>query len=197
MCCGIKGNMLRRFLLSLVIVIMSVRCVAQYEPYHGDGIDDYLRLVPAVSVFALKAAGVESQSSWKRLVVNSAASFAIDVAVTYGLKYSIKSTRPDGTDRHSFPSGHASVAFCGAAILDKEFRKVSPWISVAGYAVATATAVDRVARNRHHWGDVAAGAAIGVLSVQAGYWIADKITGWNKNVDVAVSPMGISMVWRP
>ena len=63
--------------------------------------------------------------------------------------------------------------------------------------IATATAVDRVARNRHHWGDVAAGAAIGVLSVQAGYWIADKITGWNKNVDVAVSPMGISMVWRP
>ena len=166
----------------MVIVTMSVRCVAQYEPYHGDGIDDYLRLVPAVSVF---------------VVVNSAASFAIDVAVTYGLKYSIKSTRPDGTDRHSFPSGHASVAFCGAAILDKEFRKVSPWISVAGYAVATATAVDRVARNRHHWGDVAAGAAIGVLSVQAGYWIDDNITVWNKNVDVAVSPMGISMVWRP
>lgn len=189
--------MLRKLFVSLIVVIMSVRCVAQYEPYHGDGIDDYLRLVPAVSVFALKAAGVESQSSWKRLVVNSAASFAIDVAVTYGLKYSIKSTRPDGTDRHSFPSGHASVAFCGAAILDKEFRKVSPWISVAGYAVATGTAVDRVARNRHHWGDVAAGAAIGVLSVQAGYWIADKITGWNKNVDVAVSPMGISMVWRP
>ncbi|CCX64779.1 putative uncharacterized protein [Prevotella sp. CAG:1058] len=154
--------MLRKLFVSLIVVIMSVRCVAQYEPYHGDGIDDYLRLVPAVSVFALKAAGVESQSSWKRLVVNSAASFAIDVAVTYGLKYSIKSTRPDGTDRHSFPSGHASVAFCGAAILDKEFRKVSPWISVAGYAVATATAVDRVARNRHHWGDVAAGAAIGV-----------------------------------
>ena len=64
----------------------------------GPANDDYLRLVPIVSVYAMKAAGVDSQSSWKRLVVNTAASFAIDVAVTYGLKYSIKSTRPDGTD---------------------------------------------------------------------------------------------------
>lgn len=189
--------MLRKLIVLIMAVTMSAKCMAQYEPYHGDGIDDYLRLVPVASVFVMKAAGVDSQSSWKRLVVNTAASFAIDVAVTYGLKYSIKSTRPDGTDRRSFPSGHASIAFCGAAILDKEFRKVSPWISVAGYAVATATAVDRVARNRHHWGDVAAGAAIGVLSTYAGYWIADKITGWNDDVDVAVSPVGISMVWRP
>lgn len=189
--------MLRKLLVSFIVVTMSVKCMAQYKTYHGDGIDDYLRLVPIVSVYAMKAAGVDSQSSLKRLVVNTAASFAIDVAVTYGLKYSVKSTRPDGTDDRSFPSGHASIAFCGAAILDKEFRHVSPWISVAGYTVATATAVDRVVRNRHHWGDVAAGAAIGVASVYAGYWIADKITGWNKNVDVAVSPMGISMVWRP
>ena len=189
--------MLRKLIVLIMAVTMSAKCMAQYEPYHGDGIDDYLRLVPVASVFVMKAAGVDSQSPWKRLVVNTAASFAIDVAVTYGLKYSIKSTRPDGTDRRSFPSGHASIAFCGAAILDKEFRKVSPWISVAGYAVATATAVDRVARNRHHWGDVAAGAAIGVLSTYAGYWIADKITGWNDDVNVAVSPVGISMVWRP
>lgn len=189
--------MLRKLIVLIMAVTMSARCMAQYEPYHGDGIDDYLRLVPVASVFVMKAAGVDSQSSWKRLVVNTAASFAIDVAVTYGLKYSIKSTRPDGTDRRSFPSGHASIAFCGAAVLDKEFRKVSPWISVAGYAVAAGTAIDRVARNRHHWGDVAAGAAIGVLSTYAGYWIADKITGWNDDVNVAVSPVGISMVWRP
>lgn len=86
-------------------------CAAQHKPYHGDGIDDYLRFVPIVSAYAMKAAGVDSRSPWKRLLVNTATSFAIDAAFTYGLKYTVKSTRPDGTDNHSFPSGHTSFAF--------------------------------------------------------------------------------------
>ena len=107
----------------------------------------------------------------------------------------------------SFPSGHTAVAFCGATVLHKEYGKVSPWISVAGYAVATATAVDRVRRNRHRWGDVAAGAAIGFLSAEAGYWIVEKIAGKKKNkvddvepsddeqkVQIGVSPDGLAMV---
>lgn len=183
-----------RLIILIMAVMTALNAPAQYKRYHGDGIDDYLRFVPIASAYVLKASGVESQSPWKRLVVNTATAFAIDAAFTYGLKYSIKSTRPDGTDRHSFPSGHTSFAFFGAAILDKEFRKVSPWISVAGYTVATVTAVDRVRRNRHRWGDVIAGAAIGVLSVEAGYWLGDKMTGWKKNVDVAVGPTGLCVV---
>lgn len=178
----------------ILALLMPVVCAAQNKPYHGDGIDDYLRFVPIVSAYALKAAGVDSRSQWKRLLVNTATSFAIDAAFTYGLKFTVKSTRPDGTDRHSFPSGHTSFAFFGAAILDKEFRRVSPWISVAGYTVAAVTAVDRVRRNRHHWADVLAGAAIGVLSVEAGYWLGDKITGWDDDVSLAVSPVGVALV---
>ena len=178
----------------ILALLMPVVCAAQNKPYHGDGIDAYLRFVPIVSAYALKAAGVGSRSQWKRLLVNTAPSFAVDAAFTYGLKFTVKSTRPDGTDRHSFPSGHTSFAFFGAAILDKEFRRVSPWISVAGYTVAAVTAVDRVRRNRHHWVDVLAGAAIGVLSVEAGYWLGDKITGWDDDVSLAVSPVGVALV---
>ena len=188
--------MLKRLCIMAVSLMTAAGAAAQHEPYHGDGIDDYLRFVPIASAYILKASGVESRSPWKRLLVNTATSFAVDAAVPYGLKFSIKSTRPDGTDRHSFPSGHTSFAFFGAGVLDKEFRHVSPWISVGGYAVATYVAVDRVCRNRHHWGDVVAGAAIGVLSVEAGYWLGDKLTGWNENVDVAVCPLGVSVAWR-
>ena len=61
-----------------------------------------------------------------------------------------------------------------------EYRKISPWIGVAGYALATGVAVDRIRRNRHHWGDVVAGAAIGVASAEAGYLIGDLILGKKK-----------------
>ena len=101
---------------------------------------------------------------------------------------------PDGTDNKSFPSGHTAAAFAGAAVLDKEYRKVSPWISVAGYAVATTVAVDRVCRNHHHWHDVAAGAAIGLLSTEAAYWLGDKITGERSRWHVGTDGQTLSLV---
>jgi len=189
--------MIRKVIILLIAITMSANCHAQYERYHGDGIDDVLQYVPMASSFALKLVGVEGQSSWKRRLVNSATSFIINAGVVYTLKHTIHSTRPDGTDNHSFPSGHTATAFCGATTLHKEYGKVSPWISVAGYTVATITAIDRVRRNRHHWGDVLAGAAIGVLSAEAGCRIGDLITKEkDKNVDVAVSPCGFLIVWR-
>lgn len=176
-----------------LLIFGFICCTAQNKRYHGDGIDDVLRFVPAVSVYALKASGVEGQSSWKRLAVNSAAAFAVNIGTTWVLKNTVRSTRPDGTDRKSFPSGHTSFAFCGAMILHKEYGKTSPWISVAGFSVAAVTAADRVRRNRHRWGDVMAGAAIGVLSAEAGYWIGDKITGESRKADLALTPAGLQL----
>lgn len=182
---------MKHFLLLLLMTLFLLPARAQ-ETYHGDGPDDYLRFVPIAAAVTLKACEVESASSWKRFLVNSALSCAISSGVTYGLKLSIHERRPDWTDRRSFPSGHTSIAFAGATILDKEFRHVSPWISVAGYAVATGVAVDRVARNRHHWQDVVAGAAIGVGGTLLGYWVGDKITGEHSQYSVGVGPEGVS-----
>lgn len=184
--CSMKSKRLAIFTLSLLI---SNGCLAQevsepvahqYKRYHGDGIDNVLEYVPTAAVFGLKLLGVPAESSWKRRLTVSVVSFGINAAVTYSLKHTIHEMRPDGTDNHSFPSGHTAVAFCGATTLMHEYRKVSPWIGVAGYAVATTVAVDRVRRNRHHWGDVVAGAAIGVVSAEAGYWIGDIILGKGK-----------------
>lgn len=184
--CSMKSKRLAIFTLSLLI---SNGCLAQevsepvahqYKRYHGDGIDNVLEYVPTAAVFGLKLLGVPAESSWKRRLTVSVVSFGINAAVTYSLKHTIHEMRPDGTDNHSFPSGHTAVAFSGATTLMHEYRKVSPWIGVAGYAVATTVAVDRVRRNRHHWGDVVAGAAIGVASAEAGYWIGDIILGKGK-----------------
>lgn len=204
--CSMKSKRLAIFTLSLLI---SNGCLAQevsepvahqYKSYHGDGIDNVLEYVPTAAVFGLKLLGVPAESSWKRRLTVSVVSFGINAAVTYSLKHTIHEMRPDGTDNHSFPSGHTAVAFCGATTLMHEYRKVSPWIGVAGYAVATTVAVDRVRRNRHHWGDVVAGAAIGVASAEAGYWIGDIILGKGKkkkqDVNLSVAPMGMTLVAR-
>lgn len=171
----------------------------QYKRYHGDGIDNVLEYLPTAAVFGLKMCGVEAESSWKRRLTVSVISFGLNIAVTQGLKHTVHEMRPDGTDNKSFPSGHTAVAFCGATTLMHEYRKVSPWIGVAGYAVATTVAVDRVRRNRHHWYDVVAGAAIGVGSAEAGYWLGDKILGKNKKKDdlsLSVAPTGVQVVWN-
>lgn len=168
-----------------------------YKRYHGDGIDNVLEYVPVAAVFGLKVLGVEAESSWKRRLTVSLISFGLNAGVNYTLKHTVHEMRPDGTDNRSFPSGHTAVAFCGATTLMHEYRKVSPWIGVAGYAVATGVAVDRVRRNRHHWYDVAAGAAIGVASAEAGYWLGDKILGTQKNKDkisLSVAPTGLEMM---
>lgn len=180
------------FLFIVVLLLCPGKVVAQGEPYHGDGIDDYLRFAPIAAVYVLKASGVEGASSWERLIVNSATSFVITTGMTWSLKKVIDDTRPDLTDSDAFPSGHSAFAFAGATVLHKEYGRVSPWISVAGYAVATATAVDRVCRNRHNWDDVVAGAAIGILSTEIGYWLGDKITGERSRYSVGVTPNGVS-----
>ncbi len=166
-------NRLLGFALS---ILLAVPTWAQ-RTYHGDGPDDVLRFAPVASAFALKACGVESESSWKRLAVNTALSYALTAGTTWTLKHTIHERRPDWTDNRAFPSGHTALAFAGAVVLDKEFRHVSPWISVAGYAVATGVGIDRIARNRHAWQDVVAGAAIGSGCTLLGYWLGDKITG--------------------
>ena len=182
-----------RFLF-IILLLGSVSPVfSQDKRYHGDGIDDVLRFVPLAAVYGMKVAGVESASSWKRLSVNTATTYALAIGTTWGLKQIVHQRRPDGTDRHGFPSGHTSLAFAGATMLHKEYGRRSPWISVGGYAMATALAVDRVRRNRHEWGDVCAGAAIGVGSAMLGYWIGDKITGEHSRYAVGLSPTGVSL----
>ena len=185
---------LRTAFTATLLFTAASPATAQTPRYHGDGIDDYLRFVPLASTFALKASGVESASSWRRLAVNTAVGVGLTCGVTLALKHTVHDLRPDRTDNRAFPSGHTSIAFAGARILDREFRHISPWISVAGYAVATATAVDRVRRNRHRWDDVACGAAIGIISTEAAYWLGDKLTGERSRWHVGTDGQTLSLV---
>lgn len=79
----------------------------------------------------------------------------------YGLKQVIHEERPDHSDRKSFPSAHTAQAFAAAASLENRYG----WqAGIPAFTLAGLVGVARVEARKHHWYDVAAGAAIGAGS---------------------------------
>ena len=138
------------------------------------GIDDYSQFFGPAMVVGLKLGGYEGRSDWPRLLASAGMSYGIMAALVNGIKYTAKEMRPDGSTANSWPSGHTATAFVGASLLHKEYGLTrSPWWSVAGYGVATATGVMRVLNNRHWISDVMSGAGIGIMSTELGYALCD------------------------
>lgn len=141
-------------------------------------VENYLRFSPYALIAGLKIAGYEGRSDLPRFVTSALASNLIMAGAVSAAKHSFKEPRPDNSDTKSFPSGHAAVAFTAATILHKEYGMTrSPWFSVGGYAVATGTSMLRVEHNRHWVSDVVAGAGIGILSAELGYFLGDLLCG--------------------
>ena len=138
------------------------------------GIDDYTQFFGPVMTVGLKLGGYEGRSDWGRLLASAGMSYAIMAGFVNGIKYSAKEMRPDGSTANSWPSGHTATSFVGATILHKEYGLTrSPWFSIAGYGVATATGIMRVLNNRHWISDVMSGAGIGIMSTELGYALSD------------------------
>ena len=81
-------------------------------------------------------------------------------AMTLGVKMAVRRGRPDGTE-FSFPSGHTSVSFAAATVLQRHFG----WTAGApAYAFASYVAASRIQDKRHFLSDVAFGAVIGIVA---------------------------------
>jgi hypothetical protein len=127
-------------------------------------------------MYALKVAGVDSHYAWPRMITSNAFSALIMAGVVNTIKHTVKEQRPDGSNYHSFPSGHSATAFMGATMLHYEYGLTrSPWYSVAGYTLATATGISRIVNNKHWLSDVMVGAGIGIMSAEVGYFLAGLI----------------------
>jgi membrane-associated phospholipid phosphatase len=81
-------------------------------------------------------------------------------AFTYGIKYAVRRDRPTG-ECCAFPSGHASVTFATASVLERHFgyRASWPMFAIAGYVSAS-----RLTDNRHFLSDVLFGSALGMAA---------------------------------
>lgn len=81
--------------------------------------------------------------------------------LTFAVQYAVRRKRPDNGSGFSFPSGHASVTFASAAVLQERLG----WkAGVPAYAVATYVAASRIQARRHNLSDVVFGAAVGIVS---------------------------------
>jgi membrane-associated phospholipid phosphatase len=80
--------------------------------------------------------------------------------MTQAIKMTVGRTRPDGT-QFSFPSGHSSVTFAAATVLQRDLG----WkVGVPAYGLATYVAASRIQDKRHFLSDVTFGAAIGIVA---------------------------------
>ena len=146
-----------------------------YLPRFSRHADDYMQYAPAAIMLGMKAAGVQSRSSWGRMLVSDAFSAILMGSTVHTLKRTTHVERPDGSNKHSFPSGHTATAFMTATMFNKEYGHKSPWVGVGAYGMATATGLMRMANNKHWLSDVLTGAGIGILSTEIGYYLADLI----------------------
>ena len=144
--------------------------------------------VLAIALPAAALVGTLCVQDWKGLIqgVETAAACA---GATLILKYAVKEKRPDGSDYHSFPSGHTSVSFASAAYLQRRYG----WkFGGPAYALSCYVAWGRVYSKKHHWYDVLAGAAIGAGSA----YIFTR--PWAKEHNLQIAPTATpATVWNP
>ena len=142
---------------------------------HKTTVDNYLQYAPIVASYGLYACGLKGENGLLDRTIIAAMSYTIFVAINAGMKYAFHEKRPDSNAHNSFPSGHTGTAVTGAEFLRREYLSTSPWIGVAGYAVALTTAYLRIHNDRHWINDVVGGAAVGYFSTTLAYWLYPKI----------------------
>lgn len=164
------------------MLLLASPCAAAGDPVFGDDrstterLGDWIQLAIPASALAYSAA----ISDWKgagQLVLSAGTS----AAATQILKHTVKEDRPnqpDDTEGSSFPSGHTSFAFSGAAYWQTRYG----WkIGAPMYLAASYVGWSRVHAEKHRWADVAAGAALGI---GVNFIFVDRYPG----VNVSVAP---------
>ena len=143
-----------------------------HKPHKSPYLEDYTLLAPAAVVYGLNIFGVKGQNNFVDRSILYGMSNAIANGLSFGIKKLSIETRPDSSDRYSFPSGHTAEAFVSAEFLHLEYRGRVHWSVIAGgYAVGVGTAYLRMYHNKHWLSDVVAGAGIGIAATRASYYL--------------------------
>ena len=114
---------------------------------------DILMFITPVAGFAGSLAIGDYQGT-KQIIFSG----AMNMAMTYALKYVIRKERPDHSDHHAFPSSHTSVSFQGASFIQRRYG----WkFGLPAYLLSAYVGWGRTYAKKHDWWDIIGGAAIG------------------------------------
>ena len=141
-----------------LFIVFFIYALTQSPSAASDTIEtsgDYLQiLIPAVALSTELVSSNQEEFEFYR-------SFTANLLVTHALKLSISKERPNGSDNNSFPSGHTSAAFQGAAFIHKR-HGIN--YAIPAYIGATFVGYSRIEADKHDLKDVLAGATIGFIS---------------------------------
>lgn len=113
----------------------------------------------------------------------------VSQTIVQGIKFSTRRSRPDNSNRHSFPSGHTASAFATASVLE---RHLGPRVGIPAYTFASFVGLARMSANKHHISDVIMGAGIGIA---AGRSVTMSVGGAKFDLGVAPTQGGAAVMF--
>ena len=145
---------MKKIILLLVFSLSFVNTHAQNKTITTSG--DILQLV-------LPAAALGSTFIWKddhtKPTLQFLKAYGTGLIMQQALKHIVLKPRPDGSDNYSFPSGHTTSAFTGAAFIQKRYG----WkYGIPSYILASYVGYTRIQAKKHDGWDVLGGAVIGI-----------------------------------
>ncbi|NBR31148.1 MAG: phosphatase PAP2 family protein [Sphingomonadaceae bacterium] len=144
-----RGSLLA--VASTALCLLATPAVAGTSEWKtASDIGAYGLITTSIGLPALRGDGA---GAWQ-----AAGSFGVTSIATEGLKQAFPRTRPDSSNRKSFPSGHTSRSFAAAATI---MNREGPALGVPAFLVASFVGVARVEGKKHYWTDVIVGAGIG------------------------------------
>jgi len=164
------------------------------NPHRTFEVEDYTLFVPAIAVYGLNIAGLKGRNDLTDRTLIYGLSSALAGGISLGIKATGTELRPDASDKASFPSNHTALAFAAAEFLHQEYKGRLHWSVIAGgYVFAAGTGFMRMYNNKHWFGDVVAGAGIGMLSTRFVYLVypgIKRLLGRNRQSgkDILVLP---------
>ena len=116
-------------------------------------------------------------------------SFFSTVLITHGLKNTVTEQRPNGSSK-SFPSGHTSAAFQGAAFIHARYGLAE---AIPAYLAATFVGYSRIESHNHYPKDVFAGAVVGIAS---SFYFIEPIKGFFFTPLASTHDIGLNVAMR-